>query len=144
MRELLRKNVKFLRERVGLTQEDLAESAKLSTKMIQKVEYGKVAPSPETLDKICKALKAQPYDLFFDYSVPDAVREPIVPYGKPDKKPSPSFVAAAEFLELFENLPPDRKALVAMFVYDDPTLIADDPDLAHAASILLKGLKPVK
>jgi transcriptional regulator with XRE-family HTH domain len=63
-RDLLGENLKALRIEGGMTQNELAEAADLSLKMIQKIEYGESAASPETIDKLAAALKCTPSQLF--------------------------------------------------------------------------------
>ena len=58
------KKIKELRERYGLTQEKLAESADIDYKYLQRIE-GKHPPNLkiETLEKLAKALKTKPAQL---------------------------------------------------------------------------------
>jgi len=65
-RDLLKFNVKRMRERLGWKQPDLAAEAHLSNQMIQKIEQGKTAPSTETLDKLVRALGTHHAELFYD------------------------------------------------------------------------------
>ena len=68
IKELLGKRIKELRKKKGLTQEKLAELAKIETPSLSNIENGKNYPNHETLDKISSALNVSPYELFvFEY-----------------------------------------------------------------------------
>lgn len=56
-------NVRRLRERNALTQEDLAEAADLDTRFLQRVERGTTNLSVEVLFKLGKQLGVRPADL---------------------------------------------------------------------------------
>ncbi|MCF7890745.1 helix-turn-helix domain-containing protein [Candidatus Bipolaricaulota bacterium] len=62
------KKVKFLRSDNDLTQENLAETAGLSTSLVSKIERGRVQPSLKTLAKISKALGVSPCCFVFQLS----------------------------------------------------------------------------
>jgi transcriptional regulator with XRE-family HTH domain len=47
----------------GLTQEDVATKAKLSTNYYARIERAEVSPSVETLEKLVKALKIKSSDV---------------------------------------------------------------------------------
>lgn len=64
IRKLLAENLKNFRKQSSFTQEKLAEYSDLSLRMIQDIEYEHVWPSPETLEKIAKALKIDESYLF--------------------------------------------------------------------------------
>jgi transcriptional regulator with XRE-family HTH domain len=72
LEENLKKNLKLLRKKKGLTQEVLAEKAELEYKYIQMLE-GKSPPSAtlRTLAKLAKALKLDPWHLI---KPPKAIR----------------------------------------------------------------------
>lgn len=71
-RDLLRLNVKRLREACGWNQYDLADRADLSHQMVQKIEQSKTNPSGKTLDKLVKGLKTTHVELFKDEDMPVA------------------------------------------------------------------------
>lgn len=52
-------NIKNVRIKVGMTQEQLAERAELHTNYYARVERGEENPSYETIEKIVKALKVK-------------------------------------------------------------------------------------
>ncbi len=56
--------IRILREAAGLTQEQLAEAAGISVKFTGYIERGERSPSIKTLEKIAKALKVAPKELF--------------------------------------------------------------------------------
>lgn len=65
---LLGKKVKELRNNAGYTQEKLAELANMEIASLSNIENGKNFPSNDTLEKLCAALKIQPFELFmFEY-----------------------------------------------------------------------------
>lgn len=57
-------NIKVIRRQRGLKQEQLAEMAKMDFSSINEIENGKRNPSLKTLNKIARALKVSPKDLF--------------------------------------------------------------------------------
>jgi len=64
IREILAANVKGNRRKLGLTQEELAEKANVSTHYIAMIETRKKYPKPDMLERIAKALGIEPYELF--------------------------------------------------------------------------------
>lgn len=63
-------NVRFIREKRKLTQEDISILAKMSKTFIGDIERGYKAPTTTSLAKIAKALKVEPSVLL----VPNAYR----------------------------------------------------------------------
>jgi len=68
-RELLSRNIKRFRERLGFSQLDLSLELEISTAFLSDIETCQKWVSPKTLAKIAKALKIEIYELF----KPDAV-----------------------------------------------------------------------
>lgn len=69
------------RERMGLTQADLAEKTGRSLEMIGKIERGQASASFETLDALSRALGVAPVAFFqVDDKVPLATGDPT--YGR--------------------------------------------------------------
>ena len=64
VRTLLARNLKRLRNKKGLSQLALANEAGVSHPFINDIEQGKKWVSAETIDKLCKVLKAEPHQLF--------------------------------------------------------------------------------
>ena len=60
----LGKKIRTLRRRAGLTQEQLAEAAQLSTNFIGYIERGQRALSIDALDRISIALEIDPKKMF--------------------------------------------------------------------------------
>jgi transcriptional regulator with XRE-family HTH domain len=63
-REILAKNLKENRKKLGLTQAELAEKADISTNFVAMIELKHKFPAPETLDRLATALDLQVPDLF--------------------------------------------------------------------------------
>lgn len=61
---LLGKRVKVLRERKGLTQEELEEKTGINTKYISAIERGNKNATIKTLEKIAEGLDVELYELF--------------------------------------------------------------------------------
>ena len=64
----LSRRVKELRNRKGLSQEQLAENSGLSLRTIQRIENGETEPRGETLKRLMNALDAAPDDIM-DWSI---------------------------------------------------------------------------
>ncbi len=65
-RELLAKNMKRARSRLGISQMKLAERIGCSTSLIGDIEICKKFPSAENLDKIAESLALSTYELFYE------------------------------------------------------------------------------
>jgi transcriptional regulator with XRE-family HTH domain len=74
IREILARNFKLNRQRLGLTQEQLAEKADVSTHYIAMIETCNKYPKPEMLERLARALEVEPHRLF---SVSDTLEEPF-------------------------------------------------------------------
>jgi putative transcriptional regulator len=57
-------NIKVLRAEKGITQEDLAEKAKVTRQTIIAIEKGKYVPSLELAFKICKVFDKKIEEIF--------------------------------------------------------------------------------
>jgi putative transcriptional regulator len=57
-------NIKVLRAEKGMTQEDLAEKAKVTRQTIIAIEKGKYVPSLELAFKICKVFNKKIEEIF--------------------------------------------------------------------------------
>ena len=62
--EIFRKNLKFYRNKKGLTQEQLSEICDISTDYLSQIERGKRTPSFKRMELIAKALNIEVYKLF--------------------------------------------------------------------------------
>jgi transcriptional regulator with XRE-family HTH domain len=73
IREILSKNLKENRQKLGLTQSELAEKAGISTNFVAMIELKHKFPTPETLDRLSKALDIKSYELFTTSASPESV-----------------------------------------------------------------------
>jgi transcriptional regulator with XRE-family HTH domain len=64
IREILAANLKENRRKLGLTQDELAEKASVSTHYIAMIETCKKYPKPNMLEHIAKTLEIEPHRLF--------------------------------------------------------------------------------
>ena len=74
IRDILAVNLKENRRKLGMTQEELAEKANVSTHYIAMIETCKKYPKPDMLEHIAKTLNIESYKLFSVVSDPN---EPI-------------------------------------------------------------------
>jgi len=58
------KRIKIVRQRHGLTQDQLAEQVGVSPKYISGIERGVENPTMDILLRVAKMLRVEPYDLF--------------------------------------------------------------------------------
>ena len=77
VRILLANNMKRFREILGISQADLAEKMGCSPTLIGKIETMKRFPSADNLNRIAKALKIAPADLFMNTDASDAVKTTV-------------------------------------------------------------------
>ena len=73
LREILAKNLKENRQRLGITQSELAERAGISTNFVAMIELKHKFPTPETLDRLSSALNIKVYELFSIQASPENV-----------------------------------------------------------------------
>ena len=74
VRKLLANNMKRYREILGLSQIGLAEKIGCSPTLIGKIEIMKRFPSADSLNRIAKALKIEPADLFVKTDESEALK----------------------------------------------------------------------
>ena len=67
---LIGKNLKRLRLKAGLTQEELADLLKISHGLIPKWESGKKGMGKKVIARLCNILKAQLHEFFIDKNTP--------------------------------------------------------------------------
>ena len=72
IREILANNIKAYRQKLGITQPELAEKANISTNFIGMIEQKRKFPAPEILERIATALNIEASDLFADSASPQA------------------------------------------------------------------------
>jgi transcriptional regulator with XRE-family HTH domain len=75
IRDILAKNIKDNRRRCGLSQERLAEAAKLSPQYIAMIEISRKFPTPDVLDRISESLGVKTHQLF---AVPPSPEDAVV------------------------------------------------------------------
>ncbi len=66
--KLLNSNIKELRIRHGLTQEEFAEKIGISIQGLSNLERNRYQPTSDTIDKICKNFKISPVELLLTNS----------------------------------------------------------------------------
>jgi len=72
IREILAENMKKYRQKLGITQPELAERANISTNFIGMIEQKRKFPAPQMLDRIAEALEIETADLFETSASPQA------------------------------------------------------------------------
>ena len=72
IREILAQNMKIHRQKLGITQPELAEKANISTNFIGMIEQKRKFPAPEMLDRIATALEIETFELFATSADPQA------------------------------------------------------------------------
>jgi transcriptional regulator with XRE-family HTH domain len=65
IKEVLARNWKINRLKLGLTQEKLSEKADISTHYLAMVELAKKFPSAVMLERLAAALEVEPHELFY-------------------------------------------------------------------------------
>lgn len=63
-KEIFRQNLKYYRNKLNLTQEQLSERSNISSDYLSEIERGKRTPSFKRLDLIANALGIEVYKLF--------------------------------------------------------------------------------
>lgn len=61
--KLINSNIKKLRVKNGLTQEEFAEKIGISIQGLSNIERNRYQPTSDTVDKICKSFKITPVEL---------------------------------------------------------------------------------
>ena len=72
IREILAQNMKLYRQKLGITQPELAERANISTNFIGMIEQKRKFPAPEVLERIAAALEIETSELFTTSASPQA------------------------------------------------------------------------
>lgn len=91
-RELIGRRIKEARHKLGLTQEELGERARLHYSYIGQVERGNKIPSLKTLKKIAQALN---------------IKLEVLLEDSPEKEISPQHLLAQELMATIKNSPPE-------------------------------------
>lgn len=63
-KQLLGRRIKRLRAHLGLTQDALAERVQISPKYLSNIERGRENPTLDTLLRLAKSLKVEPWEVF--------------------------------------------------------------------------------
>jgi len=66
IREILAQNIKKYRQKLGITQSELAELAEIFPNFMGMIEQKRKFAAPEVLDRIATALKIETSELFID------------------------------------------------------------------------------
>ena len=66
--KLINSNIKDLRIKHGLTQEEFAEKIGLSIQGLSNLERNRYQPTSDTIDKICKNFNISPVDLLLTHN----------------------------------------------------------------------------
>ena len=69
--EIFRYNLKFYRNKLGLTQDKLSEISGISADYLSEIERGKKTPSFKRMDLIAQALNIEVYKLFLPVNEKD-------------------------------------------------------------------------
>ena len=72
IREVLAQNMKIQRQKLGITQFELAERANTSINHIGMIEQKRKFPTPEMLERIAAALEIESAELFISSASPQA------------------------------------------------------------------------
>jgi len=72
IREILAQNMKLYRQKLGITQPELAERANISTNFIGMIEQKRKFPAPEMLERIAAAMEIETAELFTTAASPQA------------------------------------------------------------------------
>ena len=72
IREILAENMKIYRQKLGITQPELAERANISTNFVGMIEQKRKFPAPEILDRIAKSLEIETFELFATSASPQS------------------------------------------------------------------------
>ena len=75
IKEVLARNLKINRLKLGLTQEKLSEKADVSTHYLAMLELAKKFPSAGMLERLAEALEVEPAELFYTPSVAENALE---------------------------------------------------------------------
>jgi transcriptional regulator with XRE-family HTH domain len=77
IREILAKNLKENRKKLGITQPKLAERANLSLHYLAMIEVARKFPTADVLDRLAAALEIAPHELFSVSLSPEGAMEKL-------------------------------------------------------------------
>lgn len=75
VRETFKENLKFYRQKMHLTQEQLSEEIGYGSGYISEIESRHIFPKPETIDIIAAALDIRPSMLFDERGSPENIKK---------------------------------------------------------------------
>lgn len=124
--EVFKENLKKLRKKLQVSQEDFARKVELSVRGYQKYEQGESAPTPEILDRFARVLGCDPLEL-------------LSPEEKTPK--APDLASAGSLLSKLGSLEPRHLRVVMAILYKDASFVRELPTPLQATfSSLLKAL----
>jgi len=83
IREILAQNIKKYRQKLGISQSELAEKAGISTNFMGMIEQKRKFAAPEVLDRIAAALEIETSELFMDkLTAPEEIERVYQKIGK--------------------------------------------------------------
>ena len=74
LKEVFINNLKYYRKQKGLTQNELTLAIDKSYNYINSVEQGKMMPSFDVIEEICKSLQIKPVQLFDENASPENIK----------------------------------------------------------------------
>lgn len=74
LKQIFINNLKFYRKQKGLTQNELTLAIDKSYNYINSVEQGKMMPSFNVIEQLCKVLQIKPVQLFDDRASPENIK----------------------------------------------------------------------
>jgi transcriptional regulator with XRE-family HTH domain len=77
VKEILARNLKENRRRLGITQPELAERASLSTQYLAMIEIARKFPPADVLERLAAALSINPHELFSVAVSPERAMEKL-------------------------------------------------------------------
>jgi transcriptional regulator with XRE-family HTH domain len=125
MKDLIARNVRTLRDRLNLTQEELAEKAGLSLRAVQKIEHGVSMPRSDTLDSIANVLQVTSSEMLSKPVGMDFVSDlKLSKFGL--KIDHLSFSDSAVLLGKFASASRATQAAVVALLWKDTSLVPQD------------------
>lgn len=130
-------NIRRFRKAANLTQEELAELAKIAPRVLQRIESGRANTKIATLESIASALGVTLVDFFSS----EGAHIPSKKSRRPSHEAGDiSFLRAADVLAKLSSLKPARKAFVlALILKDESLLDGVGKDLHQAYQALEKA-----
>jgi len=77
IKEILARNLKENRRKLGITQPELAERASMSTQYLAMIEISKKFPTADILERLAAALNINPHELFSVEVSPERAMEQL-------------------------------------------------------------------